>query len=208
MQVVIRSTSCSPRLLLRRLWRCFVPKRALLYAVAIGVLPWASSLIADPLPGEAGWTGLSNVKDVIAARQKLMGEMELLMQPIDSFTVGESVDLNLLRSNARTIASLLTVLPHLFPPTTNLYDASVDEPGTIALPAIWQSFPAFYAFADAAAQNATNMATKKMTAHEINQAATNLRASCDACHMPYLRAYEPETVNDSDKDFDFDSVFK
>lgn len=136
-----------------------------------------------------------------------MSELERLMQPIDSFTAGESVDVEVLRSNATTISSLLAVLPHLFPPTTNLYDATAEEPVTIALPAIWQSFPAFYAFADSAAQNAASMAEKR-TPDELTAAAASLRASCDACHTPYLRAYVPDTVNDSDKDFDFDSVLK
>ena len=41
---------------------------------------------------------------------------------------------------------MLLAVPLLFPPTTNLYDPKAETPTTIALPAIWQSFPAFYAF--------------------------------------------------------------
>jgi cytochrome c556 len=129
------------------------------------------------------------------------------MQPIDSFTTGEHVELEVLRSNATTISRILAALPHLFPPTTNLYDPNVEEPATIALPAIWQSFPAFHALADAAARDAADMAGKS-TADELAQAARSLRAACDACHAPYLRAYVPDTVNESDQSFDFESVFK
>jgi cytochrome c556 len=188
-------------------WRCFVLKRALLYAAAITAVPLAGGLAADPAAGDPGWTGVTNPSDVVAARQGLMSELERLMQPLDSFTAGQSVAVEVLQSNATTLSSLLAVLPHLFPPTTNLYDAAAEQPATIALPAIWQSFPAFYAFAEAAAQSAADMAEKR-TPEELAQAATRVRASCDACHAPYLRAYIPEAVNDSDKEFDFDSVFK
>jgi cytochrome c556 len=184
-----------------------VLKRALLYAAAVMAAPGAGGLAADPAAGEPGWTGVSDPNDVIAARQGLMAELERLMQPLDSFTAGENVAVEVLRSNATTLSSLLAVLPHLFPPTTNLYDAAAAQPVTIALPAIWESFPAFYALADAATQSAADMAEKR-TPEQLAQAATRLRASCDACHTPYLRAYVPEAVNDSDKEFDFDSVFK
>lgn len=182
-------------------------KRALLFAAATMAASAASSLAADPAAGGPGWTGVSNPNDVIAARQGLMTELERLMQPLDSFTAGENVAVEVLRSNATALSSLLAVLPHLFPPTTNLYDAAAEQPATLALPAVWQSFPAFYAFAEAAAQSAADMA-EKQTPEELTQAAARVRASCDACHTPYLRAYVPEAVNDSDKEFDFDSVFK
>jgi len=97
-------------------------------------------------------------------------------------------------------------VPHLFPPTTNLYDPKAETPVTIALPAIWQSFPAFYAFATAASESAASMASKTKT-DDLKAAALSLRGTCDACHTPYLRAYVPETASPADEQFDFDSVF-
>jgi len=165
------------------------------------------NLAADPpSPAGAGWTGTTNPKDVIAARQQLMMEMERLMQPIDSFTIGEPAEVGDLTSAATTISKMLLVVPHLFPPTTNLYDPKAETPVTIALPAIWQSFPAFYAFATAASESAASMASKTKT-DDLKAAALSLRGTCDACHTPYLRAYVPETASPADEQFDFDSVF-
>ena len=43
-------------------------------------------LAADAAPGDGpGWTGITNPKDVINAREELMEEIEHVMQPIDTF---------------------------------------------------------------------------------------------------------------------------
>jgi len=182
-------------------------KRTVLAAVFLAAGLAGLNLAADPpSPAGAGWTGTTNPKDVIAARQQLMMEMERLMQPIDSFTIGEPAAVGDLTSAATTISKMLLVVPHLFPPTTNLYDPKAETPVTIALPAIWQSFPAFYAFATAASESAASMASKIKT-DDLKAAALSLRGTCDACHTPYLRAYVPETASPADEQFDFDSVF-
>jgi cytochrome c556 len=182
-------------------------KRTFLAAVFLAAGLAGLNLAADPpSPAGAGWTGTTNPKDVIAARQQLMMEMERLMQPIDSFTIGEPAEVGDLTSAATTISKMLLVVPHLFPPTTNLYDPKAETPVTIALPAIWQSFPAFYAFATAASESAASMASKTKT-DDLKAAALSLRGTCDACHTPYLRAYVPETASPADEQFDFDSVF-
>ena len=182
-------------------------KRTFLAAVFLAAGLAGLNLAADPpSPAGAGWTGTTNPKDVIAARQQLMMEMERLMQPIDSFTIGEPAEVGDLASAATTISKMLLVVPHLFPPTTNLYDPKAETPVTIALPAIWQSFPAFYAFATAASESAASMASKTKT-DDLKAAALSLRGTCDACHTPYLRAYVAETASPADEQFDFDSVF-
>jgi cytochrome c556 len=182
-------------------------KRTFLAAVFLAAgLAWLNLAADPPSPAGAGWTGTTNPKDVIAARQQLMMEMERLMQPIDSFTIGEPAEVGDLTSAATTISKMLLVVPHLFPPTTNLYDPKAETPVTIALPAIWQSFPAFYAFATAASESAASMASKTKT-DDLKAAALSLRGTCDACHTPYLRAYVPETASPADEQFDFDSVF-
>jgi cytochrome c556 len=182
-------------------------KRTFLTVAFLAAALVEASLAADPpSPAGPGWTGATNPKEVIAARQQLMMEMERLMQPIDSFTIGEPAEVGDLTSAATTISKMLLAVPHLFPPTTNLYDPKAATPTTIALPAIWQSLPAFYAFATAASESAASMASKA-NAEDLKAAAASLRGTCDACHMPYLRAYVPEAVSPADEQFDFDSVF-
>jgi cytochrome c556 len=165
---------------------------------------------ADPAPAEGpGWTGLTNPADVISARQALMVEIERLLRPTDSFIAGDPADPAELKSAAGTIATMLAAVPHLFPPTTNLYDPAVTTPVTIALPQIWQNFPAFYQLAAVSAAAATAMSSLTGSEPEaLRNAGRNLRATCDACHALHLRAYVPETVNSQDLDFDFDSVLK
>jgi cytochrome c556 len=154
-----------------------------------------------------GWTGLAKPRDIITARGKLMEGMERLMEPIDTITAqtGTVKNVDLLHRNADTIADMLTAVPHLFPPTTNLYDPKVQTPATIALPAIWQNFDAFYQLADAASKAARDMAGTSGD-KPLRAASLKLRASCDACHALFLRKYEPPKAQASDEAFDFDKA--
>jgi cytochrome c556 len=102
---------------------------------------------------------------------------------------------------------MLLAVPHLFPPTTNLYDPKAEIPATLALPAIWKDFPTFYKLAGAAADAAKAM-SETSGKEPLHAAGARLRASCDACHALYLRPYQPSSVDKSDLDFDFDSVLK
>jgi cytochrome c556 len=173
-------------------------------AMAIGGVSLAFGDQLAPTDGP-GWTGVTNPKDVIAAREGLMVEIERIMRPIDSFTIGEPADPDDLRSTAATVSQMLLAVPHLFPPTTNVYDPDAETPETIALPAIWKDFSTFYALAAASSAAATQLAS--MTDVESLKAGGKaLRASCDACHTLFLRPYVPEPVNSDDLNFDFDSV--
>jgi cytochrome c556 len=157
-------------------------------------------------PAQApGWTGTAHVDDVIAARFGLMVEAERLMQPIDLYTIDEPAEPEALRTAAGTVGYLLRALPHLFPPTTNLYDPEAETPKTIALPSIWENFDDFYALAGAAAAAAERMAATS-DAEALRARAIELRGSCDACHAQYLRKYEGPSISTEDLDFDFDSV--
>ncbi len=109
--------------------------------------PPASETQAVALEGP-GWTGLTEPGEVIEARRLLMAEAERLMKPIDEFSIGRPGDAVALRSAATTLEPLLLALPHLFPPTTNLFDPAAHDPPTIALPTIWQRFAAFETFAE------------------------------------------------------------
>ena len=180
--------------------------RALLATVAAlaGV-----ALAADAAaPGNGpGWTGITNPKDVITARQELMEEIEHLMEPIDTFQVKDDADAEKLRASAGTIAAMLLAVPHLFPPPTNLHDPTTLMPETLALPAIWKDFGAFYKLAANASSAAQKMA--ETTGKEpLRAAGSRLRASCDACHALYLRVYVPPKFMESDYEFDFESALR
>jgi cytochrome c556 len=161
----------------------------------------------QPSAGEGpGWTGLTKPKEVIAAREALMTTAERLMEPIDSLEVAPQ-DPDVVRAAARNIADIMLAVPHLFPPTTNLYDPKAQIPETLALPTIWQSFPSFYELAAAASAAAKKLSeTRGVT--ELHDAGDALRDTCDACHAPYLRPYVPSKVTPEDLNFDFGSVLQ
>jgi cytochrome c556 len=157
--------------------------------------------------GEPAWTGANRPSDVVAARQVLMLEIGRLMRPVDAVAADDREPVSDdLRSQAESIEHLLQAVPHLFPPSTNLYDEHDDPPPTAALPAIWQSFPQFYAANEAAILSARALSTA--AANDARAAAAALRASCDGCHAVYVKAYTPPTISDEDRDFDFDSLFE
>ena len=174
-------------------------------ALLIVVLGLATQVQTQaPVPGEGpGWTGATEPKEVIEARRVLMQAVERLIKPIDSFTLGTAAEPAVLRSYAATIEPMLLVLPHLFPPTTNLYDpASVESP-TIALPAIWQDFATFQKLAGSAEVAAATLAATEGE-EPLRAASRNLRASCDACHALFTKPYEPPKATEADRDFDFE----
>ncbi|MGD9842845.1 MAG: cytochrome c [Steroidobacteraceae bacterium] len=150
-------------------------------------------------------SGLTKPGEVIEARKGLMDELERLIKPIDSFTVGESADLAELQSTARTMSRMLLTVPYLFPPTTNLYDSTLPTPVTNTLPTVWQNFDAFLALAKSSETAARTMA-ETMGTEPLRAAARNLRASCDACHALSMKPYVKPEVKPEDLDFDFDSA--
>ena len=152
-----------------------------------------------------GWTGLTEPGEVIEARRGLMDELEVLIKPLDSYTIGESADPVELQSTARTMSRMLLAVPHLFPPTTDIHDPAAHDAATNALPAVWQSFDTFLALADASETAARTMA-ETTGAEPLRVAARNLRASCDACHALSMKPYVAPQVSEEDLDFDFDSV--
>jgi cytochrome c556 len=174
-------------------------------ALAVGALGgWA--LAQDPAPDDgAGWTGLTEPEEIIEARRVLMIDVERQMIPIDRFTAGEPADLDALKAAATTMEAMLLAFPHLFPPTTNLYDPAVLEPPTRALPEIWRNFDAFRTLAEAGESAAATMAAAD-GAEALRTAGRNLRANCDACHAQFARPYTPPQVTQEDLEFDFDAV--
>ena len=174
-------------------------------ALLLAAAAWAGmALAADSGPG---WTGVTNPKDVIKARQELMEHIEILMEPIDTLQVKDGENPAVLHANAEVISAMLQALPHLFPPTTDLYDPKVEQPKTLALPTIWKDFGTFYQLASVAAKAAEAMAEANGK-EPLRTASRNLRASCDACHAEFLRRYVGPKVRDSDYQFDFDSALR
>lgn len=176
-----------------------------LIAIAVLALP----ALADA-PAAADLPAAPDViapEDIIAAREALMVQAEELMKPIDTYTVDDAIDPDLMRTNANAVAAMLQALPNLFPERTNLYDAGADSPATLALPGIWENFASFYGLAEAASAAATKLA-ETYDADELRAASLGLRASCDACHSLYLLPYEEPTVTQEERDFDFDSIFE
>jgi cytochrome c556 len=167
--------------------------------------PAAPQADAAPRSSEPGWTGLTAPEEVIEARRVLMTETERLMKPVDGFIVGEPADAALLRENAAAIEAMLLALPHLFPPTTNLFDPAVLDSPTVALPTIWQRFAAFETFAESAEGAAAALATAD-DGEPLRAASERLRAACDRCHAAFMKPYTPPVVTDEDLRFDFESV--
>lgn len=164
------------------------------------------ALAQAPAPDEgAGWTGLTEPEEVIEARRMLMLEIERQMLPVDSFTVGEPTDPASLKSAASTMGAMLVAFPHLFPPTTNLFDPTVPESPTLALPEIWQNFDSFLMLGEAAEAAAAAMAAADGT-EALRAAGVKLRGTCDACHALFMRPYTPPAATEEDLEFDFDSV--
>ena len=106
---------------------------------------------------------------------------------------------------ARTLEPMLLALPHLFPPTTNLFDPTTREPPTIALPTIWSRFAAFQTFAESAERAAAALAVAE-DGQPLREASARLRAACDTCHRAFTKPYTPPVVTDEDLNFDFESA--
>lgn len=167
----------------------------------------AAAAAQNDAPGEgAGWTGLTEAEEIIEARRVLMLQTEELMKPIDAFTAGADADPAALKAAAATIEAMLLALPHLFPPTTDLYDPAELEQPTIALPALWQDFGAFRELA-AAGEAAAAAMVEAESVEALRSAARTLRTTCDGCHARFTEPYTPPVVTEQDLEFDFESVF-
>lgn len=185
-------------------------RRSGVIAASIGIVCVAAGSVATQAqtaaPNEVpGWTGTTHPNEIVAARRAVMLELERLIRPLDSHAVGEPGDPDALREAAGTISTLLLTVPHLFPPSTDLYDPNEEIPSTLARPEIWQDFASFYALAEASAYAAADTLT--MGAADLPKAAAHLRETCDACHAGFMRTYTLPAATEEDLEFDFDSIF-
>lgn len=164
-----------------------------------------SSGPADNATTDPAWTGQTRPMDVIQARNELMFQMERLMVPIDTLQVEPVRNVEQLHQHAKAIATMLQVMPHLFPPTTNLYKPEGPDYPTLALPAIWENFEVFNRMALAASRAASDFAGTSGD-EALREAGGKLRAGCTACHARYLRTYVPQKPGPEDYEFDFDAA--
>jgi cytochrome c556 len=187
------------------MWRIFSAILAVAAVATVGVLLMRNS--GQSSRPAATDSSTADTAEIIEARRVLMLRVEDLMKPIDALTVEQSADVPALRSAAASIEPMMLAFPHLFPAATNLYDATVRETPTSALPAIWDDTAAFRKFAEEAERAAATLA-KSDDAEEARTAGRTLRASCDGCHARFMKAYTPPKVTQEDREFDFDSVFQ
>ena len=184
-----------------------------MYRVIVGILGLTTLVVvsvvvmrrATPVTQVDG-AGPVDTAEIIEARRVLMRQVQRSMQPIDAFTVEGTGDAATVRAAAETIEAMMLAFPHLFPPATNLYDATLSEPPTIALPAVWEGFATFSAAAEKSERTAAAVAASTDAA-SLRTAAVALRTSCEDCHARFTQAYIPPRVTQEDLDFDFDSVF-
>jgi cytochrome c556 len=184
-----------------------------MYRVIVGIVGVTAIVVVSVLvmrltapTAQVDGSGAIDTTEIIEARRVLMRQVQRSMQPIDAFTVEGAGDAATVRSAAETIEAMMLAFPHLFPPATNLYDATLREPPTIALPAVWQGFATFRGAAEKSERAAAAVAAST-EATSLRTAAVALRSSCEDCHARFTQAYVPPRVTQEDLDFDFDSVF-
>ena len=136
-----------------------------------------------------------------------MEEIQHLMQPIDTFQVVDTDNLNGFRFAANTVHVMLLALPHLFPPTTNLYDLGPTRPRRSRYRRSGRISTRFTASPLPPRKPRKPWPTRPPASSSYAPRVA-LRASCDACHALFLRPYHESKVSDADINFDFDSVLK
>ena len=129
-------------------------------------------------------------KDTIFARKILMGaidmnmdEIETMLAPGGKFEPAEAVE------HSDTISIMLQSFPHLFPPSTNQWQAGADrDPAldTVASPDLWRNFADFYQRAQTASKIALD-ATRAKSGKEFKELIIQLRAACNGCHAAYMK---------------------
>jgi cytochrome c556 len=164
------------------------PRRTLA-TVAAG-LALATALFAASFSAHGQDGSLPPPKDTIFARKILMGaidmnmdEIETMLAPGGKFEPSEAVE------HSDTISIMLQSFPHLFPPSTNQWQAGADrDPATdtAASPELWRNFADFYQRAQTASKLALD-ATRAKTGNEFKGLIVQLRAACNGCHAAYMK---------------------
>jgi cytochrome c556 len=149
--------------------------------VCLAVALTASSAVLGQDPNPA------TPKDVIFARKTLMTSIGTNMYVIDGMLETGKIDLISGRANAESISAMLMAFPHLFPVSTNLWQANVKrDPAsdTLADSAIWESRSFFYRESMSASKYAFDVSRAQNVA-DFSKSARDLRQTCDGCHSTY-----------------------
>jgi len=136
--------------------------------------------------------------DIIGSRRVLMTMIGRNMDEINAMLeVGGKLDGREAGEHADTIAAMLSVFPHLFPPGTNIWSEKLqgEDPArvTLALPNVWNNYDQFYHQAQLSADIALKAAYSK-NAQEFRTRAGELQAACDSCHAQFRREQQPKFV--------------
>lgn len=158
------------------------PYRLIGYAVLAGVI--GMSVAAS------GQDQNAIAKDAIFARKLVMDAISTNMDELETMTSSKNeINLTEGHEHADIISVILTALPHLFPPNTNLWKANPErDPGrdTSASPELWANFSDFYARAAAASKIAYKASRAKQES-AFRASIGELRTACDSCHAAYLK---------------------
>jgi cytochrome c556 len=133
--------------------------------------------------------GAATVKDIIWARKVLMAAVGDRSDQIRTMISERDIDLERARAQARHIAVLLTVFPHLFPSSSNQWKENANQDpasDTIASPDIWDDFQDFYNQAMGNAKIARDM-SHAGDVEELKSLHRALEITCDVCHSLYLK---------------------
>jgi cytochrome c556 len=143
-------------------------------------------------PGFVAWgedNGLPIAQDVILARKSLMNLISDNQDRINNMLIEHKIDFDKAHTYADNMAIGLTVFPHLFPASSNLWkEGAESDPvnDTIAAPDIWSDFQDFYEQATATAKIAEEIkqVDNEEDLRRLNRALGN---ACDLCHALYLK---------------------
>lgn len=140
-------------------------------------------LPAAPAPTVAGTE--SRRDDIVQARQFLMDAIDEQVAPLDRATAGQKADLTDLKERAYLINILMAAFPHLFPDGTRPAEIPDDGTQTSATDDVWNNSEAFYGLSKSAAAAAYE-ASQATDIASLRIHATELRQTCDACHMGFM----------------------
>ena len=134
----------------------------------------------------AAWSHQSGASDaptnVIKYRQTAMRASASHITNIFSVLKGDTSFVENIGANARAISDIAVMIPDMFP-------AGSGENDTAALPAIWQDWAKFEAFAAAMkiAADKVVAAVEKGNMAAVDTGAREIGKSCGSCHEPFRK---------------------
>jgi len=156
-------------------------------ALAIARAGLAAAFLATSFAATAQDQRAPSTQDVIFARKTLMNSICEKMANIERMISLGQIDLADAHRHADAISVMFMAFPHLFPPSSNLWNLNADpDPATdtYASQELWTRFSDFYQRAAAASQTAHEM-SRADEIDDFKTRARELRITCDTCHALY-----------------------